>query len=368
MPDPRVTRLARLLVDYSTHIQPNDKVAILGQPAVAPLIEAIYERVLERGAYPHLMLNLPGLDEIWLRKANEAQLEYFSPFQRMVINSFDATINIDGSPNTRELSGIEPARQTTRRRAYAPLLATYMERGAVGALKWVRAAFPSTGYAQDADMSLRDYETFVFSACHTEDDDDPIAFWQSAQAEQQRLVDWLKPRDRVIVRGPNVDLTLSIKGRTFLNSCGTHNMPDGEIYTGPVEDSVNGWVRFTYPVVVNGVEVDGIEIQFENGKATHATARKNQAYLISTLDTDAGSRYLGEFAVGTNFGVKRFTKNILFDEKIGGTIHMAFGKGYPETGSKNDSALHWDMICDMRDGSEIWVDGELMYQGGQFKI
>jgi aminopeptidase len=195
-----------------------------------------------------------------------------------------------------------------------------------------------------------------------------VAHWQKVRAEQQRLVEWLKPRDKAVVRGPNVDLTLSIKGRTFINADGTHNMPDGEIYTGPVEDSVNGWVRFTYPAVAFGREVDGVEIKFEDGRVAKASARKGEEFLLNTLDTDAGARYLGEFAVGTNFGIARFTKSILFDEKIGGTIHMAFGAGYPETGSKNVSSLHWDMICDMRDGSEIVVDGELFYRNGEFKV
>lgn len=367
MPDSRTTRLAHLLVDYSAQVQPNDKVALLGQTAVTPLLEALYERVLERGAFPNLLMVLPGQEEMLLRKGNAEQLRYYTPFQRLVVEEFDASINVDGALNTRELSRIDPARQTERRRAYLPILETYMRRGASGALKWVRTAFPTAAYAQDADMSLRDYEAFVYGACHATDED-PVAYWQGVEKEQQRLTAWLKPRGAVVVRGPNVDLTLSIKGRTFLNSCGHHNMPDGEIYTGPVEDSVNGWVRFTYPVVVNGQEIDGIELKFEQGRVVQATARKNQEYLLSALDTDAGARYVGEFAVGTNFGIQQFTKNILFDEKIGGTIHMALGKGYPETGSKNDSALHWDMICDMRDGSEIWVDGELLYQNGEFKV
>jgi aminopeptidase len=199
-------------------------------------------------------------------------------------------------------------------------------------------------------------------------DDDPVAYWRGVQAEQARLVDWLKGRERVTVRGPNVDLTLSIKDRTFLNADGQRNMPDGEIFTGPVEDSVSGWVKFTYPAVAYGREVEGVEITFEQGKVLKATARKNEDFLLKTLAMDPGAGYLGEFAIGTNFGIQRFTRSILFDEKIGGTIHMAFGAGYPETGSQNKSALHWDMICDMRADSEIRVDGDLLYQNGQFQV
>jgi aminopeptidase len=195
---------------------------------------------------------------------------------------------------------------------------------------------------------------------------DPIKFWNSVKAKQQSAVDFMKGKNQVILRGPNVDLTLSVKGRTFMNSYGTHNMPDGEIYTGPVEDSVNGWVKFTYPANYQGTSVEGAELTFSNGKVTSANAEKNLDFLLKTLDSDERSRYLGEFAIGTNFDIQQFTGNILFDEKIGGSFHMALGAGYPETGSKNKSSIHWDMICDMRTDSEILVDGELFYKNGQF--
>ena len=214
-------------------------------------------------------------------------------------------------------------------------------------------------------MSLSEYENFVYGACFT-DKDDPVAEWLKIHDRQQKLVDWLKGKKQVKVKGPNVDVTLSIDGRDFINSDGHKNMPSGEIFTSPVEDSANGWVRFTYPAIVAGREVEGIELRFENGKVVEATAKKNQDYLLSTLDTDEGARYLGEFAVGTNNGIQQFTKSILFDEKIGGTIHMAVGRGFPEIGGKNESAVHWDMICEMRDGGKIWVDDELFYDSGEF--
>jgi aminopeptidase len=163
-------------------------------------------------------------------------------------------------------------------------------------------------------------------------------------------------------------MTVSIHERTFINSDGRRNMPSGEIFTGPVESSVNGWVRFTYPAIFAGREVDGVELRFENGKVVDASAQKNEDFLLKTLDIDDGARYLGEFAIGTNNGIDRFTKSILYDEKIGGTIHMALGMGYPETGSQNKSSIHWDMICDMRDGGQIWVDDELFYEGGKFAV
>ena len=216
-------------------------------------------------------------------------------------------------------------------------------------------------------MSLTEYEDFVYGACMV-NLDDPVAYWLDRKQEQQRLIDWLKGHDQLQVKGENIDLTLSVKGRNFINADGTKNFPDGEIFTSPIEDSVNGWVRFTYPAIYGGREVDGVELQFENGKVVHASAKKGEDYLISVLDTDEGALYLGEFAIGTNTGIQQFTRNILFDEKIGGTVHMALGGGFPEVGGKNESAVHWDMICDMRSGGQIIVDGALFYENGQFRV
>lgn len=368
MPDPRVVRLARVLTDYSTSVQPNERVAIAGLTVAAPLLEAVYERVLELGAFPHLFVSLPGIDPLFFKKANEAQLDYVSPVQHFIYEQADVLISIGGLANTRELNGVDPARQARRRTALAAVQEAYLRRSSEGTYKWVATIFPTDANAQDAEMSLADYEDFVYSACHVAGDEDPVAHWQAVTAEHDRLIEWLKPHDRVEIRGPNADLSLSVKGRRFLNANGQRNMPDGEIFTGPVEDSANGWVRFTYPVVAFGREMDGVELKFEGGRVVQASAKKNEAFLLSALDTDAGSRYLGEFAIGTNFGIQRFTKSILFDEKIGGSFHMALGAGYPDTGSQNRSGLHWDMICDMRHGGEIWVDGELFYQNGQFTV
>jgi aminopeptidase len=218
----------------------------------------------------------------------------------------------------------------------------------------------------EADSSLEEFTDFVFRSCYLEEPD-PVARWQQVQAEQQRYVDFMNQADIVVLQGPNVELSLSVKGRTFLNSCGIHNMPDGEIYTGPVEDSVNGWVRFSYPTVYQGVLLEGVELTFSNGRVVKATAQKNQDFLLRMLEVDAGARYLGEFAIGLNYQIDRFTKNILFDEKIGGSFHMALGAGYPETGAKNQSMIHWDMICGLED-SEIAVDGEVVYRDGRFLL
>jgi aminopeptidase len=368
MTDSRIQQLARVLVDHSARIREGDQVGIVASPDAQPLVEAVYELALERGGLPTAVLTLPAAEEILLKKGSNAQLEYLPQVNKLFIETFDAYVVIRSEPNTRALSSADPQRQARRRGAQAPMFKTYLERGASGALKWIGTQFPTQSYAQDAEMSLHEYEDFVYGACHVGGPDDPLAHWQKVQADQARLCEWLKPHEQVEVRGPNVDLRLSIQGRTFLNASGEHNMPDGEIYTGPVEDSVEGWIRYTYPAVAYGREVDGVEFYFEAGKVVSATARKNQDFLIKTLDTDPGARFLGEFAIGTNYGIQRHTKNILFDEKIGGTIHLAVGGGYPETGSRNESAVHWDMLCDMRDGGEIVVDGELFYRNGQFVV
>jgi len=367
MSDPRVGNLARTLVHYSTAIQPGDHVAVSGLPVAAPLIREVYREVLRSGGYPYVLVGLDGLDHILYTEGGDEQVRHISRVDAMVRGEFEAMINIGSAMNTRGLSGVDPARQRMRAKAYAPVMEMSMRRGASGELKWCGTLFPTDAYAQDAEMSLAEFEDYVYGATYA-DSADPVAEWQRIHDEQQRLVDWLMGHRQVAVMGPHIDMTLSIEGRTFVNSDGRHNMPSGEIFTGPVETSVNGWVRFSYPAVTAGRVVEGVALEFQDGRVVKATAERNEAFLLSQLDADAGSRYLGEWAIGTNRKIDRFIKNILFDEKIGGTIHMAVGAGYPETGSRNKSAIHWDMICDMRDGGEIRVDGELIYRSGEFLI
>ncbi|MGC9400388.1 MAG: aminopeptidase [Anaerolineae bacterium] len=365
--DIRTERLARLLVEYSVKVQPGERVVIRAPSTAAPLVRAVYEQVLLQGGYPFLHLTLPELEEIFYENADSTQLAFIEPVEKQIIEEFDVMIGIQAPANTRALSAVDPKKQQKRSQARQPLLQRYMERSANGELKWVGTLFPTHAGAQEADMSLRRYEDFVYATCYC-DHEDPVAEWRRIHEEQQRIIDWLEGREQVKIGGPNAELTLSIAGRTFVNSDGHHNMPSGEIFTGPVEDSVNGWVRFTYPSIAGGREVEGIELWFEEGKVVKAKAKKNEPYLLEMLDTDERSRYLGEFAIGTNYQIREFTKNILFDEKIGGSFHVAIGAGYPETGSQNRSAVHWDMICDMQDGGEIWVDGELLYRDGKFVI
>ena len=370
MTDSRISKFAEILVQHSARVVPGDRILLEGTTAAEPLLRELYIQILEKGGIPHLMMALPGTmpfsqDEMFLTYAKDTQLDFVPTFYKMAYEQFEGRIRIHSATNTRGTTNIDPAKIQRRGKATSVITEAQFRRGGAGEFKWVTTLFPTEAYAQDASMSLKEYEDFVFGAVHA-NEADPIAFWKSVEVKQQSAVDFMKGKNQVILRGPNVDLTLSVKGRTFMNSFGTFNMPDGEIYTGPVEDSVNGWVKFTYPANYGGTSVEGAELTFSNGRVTTAKADKNQDFLLKTLDTDAGSRSLGEFAIGTNFDIQQFTGNILFDEKIGGSFHMALGAGYPETGSKNKSAIHWDMICDMRKDSEILVDGELFYKDGQF--
>jgi aminopeptidase len=275
-------------------------------------------------------------------------------------------MNIGAFYNTRELSGVNPERQQLAGRAGAELRKTFMKRIATRDLRWCYTVFPTHASAQEADMSLREYEDFVYGAGLL-DEDDPVAKWQTEATRQQKLIDWMAGKDKIVIKGSNVDLQMSIKERSFRGAAGQENFPDGEIYTSPVEESVNGWIRFGYPAIYGGREVNDIELWFEDGKVVKEKASKGEELLTALLNTDDGSRILGELGIGTNYGIQKFTKNMLFDEKIGGTIHLAVGAGFPETGSKNESGVHWDMLCNM-DESEITVDGELFYKDGKIVV
>jgi len=364
MADPRLTKLAQVLVHYSLDLKPGDSLLLNTSPLAHELNLAVYKEATLAGAHILALSQIPGAQELFFKHASDEQLEYISPVFRQVVESFEANLQIGASHNTRELSGVDPAKQGMVRKAQAELFGMMLERIGTGDLKWCYTIYPTNASAQEADMSLSDYEEFVYSAglLHLED---PVAAWKEEAARQQKLIDWLDGKDQVSLQGSNIDLRFSLKDRSFLGAAGKENFPDGEIYASPVEESVNGWVRFSYPAIYGGREVVDIELWFEDGKIVKETAVKGQELLTSLLDTDEGSRTLGEWGIGTNYGIQRFTKNMLFDEKIGGTIHLAMGAGFPEAGGKNKSGLHWDMLCDMAE-SEIQIDGELFYKDGQF--
>jgi aminopeptidase len=366
MADLRIEKMARVLVDYSTAVQPGDKVLIEGTTLSEPLVRAIYRCVLERGGLPQAILALPDEDELIYAAAGEEQLGITPWLARYAIETTDVVIRPRSTQNTRALSNVDPARQARRQKALAPLMRASMQRAAEGKLRWMSTQFPTPALAMEAEMGWNEYQDFFYAACHVDDaTPDPVAHWRGVHEQQAGFAQRFEGHDNVELKGPNVDLHLSIRGRAFLNASGQHNLPDGEIYTGPVEDSLEGWVKFTYPAIYNGRAVEGVELRFERGQVAQATAKTNQDFLLQMLATDAGARYVGEFAVGTNFQIDRFTRNILFDEKLGGTFHLALGASYPETGGKNLSAVHWDMICDMRKESEIRVDGAVVVRDGR---
>lgn len=363
MTDPRIDRLAQVMVHYSLELKPGQKLVIVSTPLAEELVNAVYRQAIMTGAHVHTDIRLPLLQEIFFKHASDEQLDFVPPIDALVMKEFDAVLSIMADTNTKRLSGIDPERIARMRRAGAGLMKIFHERAARMEVRWCVTLYPTYSAAQDAEMGLEDYREFVYGAGML-NEADPVSFWKAEGERQKALCNWLKGRDRVVIKGDNIDLTMSIHDRTFVEADGRYNFPDGEIFTGPVEDSANGWVRFSYPAIYGGQEVSDIELWFEDGKVVKEKAGKNQELLTKMLDMDAGSRYLGEWGIGTNYGIQRFTKNMLFDEKIGGTIHLALGASYPETGGKNDSGLHWDMLCDMSH-SQIHVDGDLFYQDGK---
>ena len=367
--DAHIEKMAKAIINYSTAVKPGERVLIRGtSPAGEPLVQALYQEALHVGAHAFTYTHLRDESGLAMDAVQDTDLlSVPNPMLELMYQTCDVIIRVDASENPAALSDYPTEKQRAWGKGVGAILKIQMEREGNGSLRRCSTLYPTQGYAQAAGMSLSQYQRFVYHACKLHLDD-PVAGWLALSDEQQRLVDWLAGKKHLIVRGKNIDMEMSIEGRTFINSNGKANFPSGEIFTGPVEESVNGWVNFTYPAYYGGNRVDGVSLKFEDGVVTEATAEKNEAFLLGAIDSDPGGRRLGEFAIGTNRDVQRFTGSILFDEKIGGTVHMALGQGYVQTGSVNKSAIHWDMICDMRDGGEIIVDGDLFYKNGDFVV
>ncbi len=360
MRDERLGKLARLLVEYSIGAGEGDQVVVSGGVAAEPLIKEVYRRLLGVGAVPIPQVALPGVQEIFFQHAKDHHYEKTPPVLRALYEGADAFISIMAPKNTKALAAVDPKKQQAlgkRDKALQEIV--------LGKDRWALTLFPTDALAQESEMSLEGYEEFVFAAMAL-DEDDPVRYWREKAGEQGRLIERLEKADEIRMTGPGTDLTLSVKGRKFLNGDGKKNMPCGEVFTGPVEDSAEGEVFFGIPVAVGGREVSGVRLRFEGGKVVESSAEKGQEYLNAMLDADEGSRYLGELGIGTNYGIPRATKNILFDEKLGGTVHLAVGRSYAETGGTNDSSVHWDLICDLREGGELYADGELLQKSGEF--
>ncbi len=360
MRDERLTKLARVLVNYSVAAEEGDQVVLAGGAAAEPLIKAVYARLLDIGATPIPQVALPGMQEVFFEHARDVHYEKTPPVIRAIYEGADAFISVMAPTNTRALANVDPAKQQALGKRDKDL-----QEIVLGKDRWALTLFPTEALAQESEMGLAEYEEFVFEAMAL-GEEDPVRYWSEKAGEQGRLIERLEQGREVRIHGPETDLTLSITGRKFLNGDGKKNMPCGEVFTGPVEDSANGHVYFGVPVAVGGREVSGVRLRFEDGKVVEASAEKGEEYLNSMLDADVGARYLGELGIGTNYGIPRATKNILFDEKLGGTVHLAIGRSYAATGGKNDSSVHWDLICDLRDGGELYLDGELVEQNGSF--
>lgn len=366
MTDQRLAKLSEILIHYSLEIKPGDQLEIRTNPLAQDLARLAYQEAIKAGAHVLNSISLQGGEELFFKYAGDNQLDFVSPVRKLITETFDAMLVINAEYNTRKLSGIDSRRIARARKANTPITNTFLERSANLELRWCLTEYPTNASAQEADMSLDDYQEFVFGAGLL-DDPDPVSAWKNEGKRQRELIDWLSGRNSVEIKGKDVDLKFSIKGRKFKEADGKNNFPDGEIFTGPIEDSTNGWIRYNYPAIYEGQEIIDVELWFKNGKVVKEKASKGQELLTNSLNTDKGARFLGEWGIGTNYGITKFTKNMLFDEKMGGTIHLALGSGYPETGSVNESAIHWDMLCDMAE-SEIKIDGDLFYKNGKIIV
>ncbi|HYE61304.1 MAG TPA: aminopeptidase [Phycisphaerales bacterium] len=372
MRDPRLDKLADVLVNFSTKVKPGDLVAIAAEPIAMPLTEAVAEKVLKAGGNPFWLPRSEQLTEVLLTHGSDDQIRYCSPLMVETYKTIDVQISFWTQLNTKYLGKVDPQKAALLQQARRPWFKEFMNRSARKEFRWVGTAFPTNASAQDADMSLTQYENFVFEACYLHLPD-PVAKWKSIYETQERVREYLQKKKVVRFRVPGVsgpgghdgtDLTVNVDGSTWINCFGESNFPDGEVFAGP--KGVDGHVNYTYPALYNGREVEGVRLVFKGGRVVDASAKKNEAFLIKMLDQDAGARVLGEIAIGTNYAIKDHTKNILFDEKIGGTFHAAVGAGYPESGNSNESGLHWDMICDLRKGGTIEADGEVFHKDGLF--
>lgn len=358
-------RLAEVITAYSTRVAEGDWVVIRGGQQALPLIESLYEAVLRRGGHPTVDLVPAGLDELMLDQGSEAQLEYLSPIEDVIYTRADVLLTIQAPTNTRSLAGADPGRVARHRNARSPLMRTLLSRLDDQSLRWCGMAWPTPAAAQQSDMGTRDYRDFLYRACGLHHPD-PVEHWRAVRTRQLALIERLSDGRLLHFLGPDIDLRMRVDGRTWISAHGEMNFPDGEIFTGPLEESVEGEVSFNLPSIRDGRQVTGARLRFEQGRVVEASAETNEPFLLEVLDSDDGARRLGEIAIGTNPDVTRVTGSTLLDEKIGGSIHMAVGSAIPMTGATNVSRVHWDLVHSMRHGGRILLDDVEIYRDGEF--
>ncbi|NHJ86746.1 MAG: aminopeptidase [Asgard group archaeon] len=361
-------KLAKLIVKYAVNIQPGDLVQIKSLSNADDLNQEIYREVIKAGGnIIRFNIEIPGINEIFFKYASDDQIKYIDPSAIDFAKRVTKSIHVYSSFNTRELTNVDPAKTKMMNEAKLELSKIFFERSATGELKWTLCPYPCLSLAQEANMGIDEYREFVYKALAL-DKSDPIKHWQNVEKEQDKIKKILDKGKEFRIIGEDTDLTLGIEGRTWINCCGHENLPDGEVFTAPIETAVNGTIRFTYPGIFMSQEIENIWLKFKDGKVIDFDAAKGKHLLEKVLSME-NAGILGELAVGTNYGIQKFTKNMLFDEKIGGTVHLALGFGYPESGSKNQSPIHWDILKDMKPkGSKILLDNEVIYEEGQWKI
>ena len=342
---------ARLLCDWCLEPQPGQQVLVASSTLGAPLVRAMYRELLGRGAWPVIRLSFPEQMADFLSHAREEQLDSFPPLELLDAESMDATVGIDAPADRRALAEVDPGRIVRALRARTPIQKARTSK------RWCNTQWPTPALAAGAGMTEDEYAAFLTGALFL-DQADPVGAWRALSMRQATLVERLAGVRELRIEAEGTDLRLNVEGRTWINSDGRRNMPSGEVFTGPHESSANGTIRFTIPSTHRGIEVTGIELTFRDGEVVSARAQEGGGYLEAALATDAGSRRLGELGIGTNPGIDRATGSTLLDEKMAGTVHLALGRSYPETGASNESALHWDLICDLRAGGRITADGD----------
>ena len=357
-------KYANLLLDYCLEIKKGQKLYIKSTMLAEPLIRELYRGAMSRGAHVVVDMSFSGQNKIFMEHADEDQLNFITPNNEVAMHQYDAFLFIKAPFNLREDQGIDAEKRKLRSAALKSVNQAYFNRTASGELVRSLCQYPTQASAQEAGMSLDEYREFVFKACNL-DKPDPKKAWLEVREKQQSIVDHLNTVDKVRYVGNGTDISFSVKGRTWINSDGRSNMPSGEVFTGPIEDSVNGEVYFNYPSIYMGTEVQGIKLEVKDGEVIKWSAEKGNEILDQVFNTE-GARRFGEVAIGTNYSIQRATKNILFDEKIGGTIHMAVGQSYKQSGGLNESPIHWDMITEMKNGGQIYTDGKLIYENGVF--